>query len=429
MRRREFLAGVAGAGFAGAGPAVAQSSRRPNVVLIMADDFGYECLGCNGATAYRTPNLDALARRGVRYTNAHATPLCTPTRVQLMTGKYNHRNYTEFGALKPGEFTFAHMMRKAGYRTCAVGKWQLAGSVPGTKQRGVGQLPEEAGFDEHCLWQVKSRGERYWDPVLQVNGEVGPAMAGRYGPDVFSEFAMKFMESNRERPFFLYYPMALTHDQFLPTPRSNTVSESERTRPSEKWFADDVAYLDEEAGRLLRKVDELGLGRDTLILFTGDNGTSPAITTPTVKGPYKGGKGGTLLNGTHVPLITAWRGRGAEGKVNEDLIDFTDVMPTMAEATGAAMPAGHPRDGRSFLAQIEGKRGNPREWIFCHYDPRWGGRTPARWVMDKRWKLYGDGRFFDLQRDVEEKSPLTELTPEMRAVRTRFEGVLARMKA
>lgn len=429
MRRREFLAGAAGAGFAGAGLVNAQPARKPNVVLIMADDFGYECLGCNGATTYKTPNLDALARRGVRYTNTHSTPLCTPTRVQLMTGKYNHRNYTEFGALKPGEFTFAHMMQKAGYRTCAVGKWQLAGSVPGTKQKGVGQLPEEAGFDEHCLWQVKTRGERYWDPVLVANGKALPEKKGQFGPDVFAEFATQFMETNRARPFFLYYPMALTHDPFLATPRSKGFGEADKRRSDPKWFADFTAYMDEKAGQVIAQVDKLGLGRETLILFTGDNGTHPSITTPTVNGPYKGGKGGTLMNGTHVPLITAWRGRGAEGKVNEDLIDFTDVMPTMAEAAGASMPEGHPRDGRSFLAQIEGKRGNPREWIFCHYEPRWGGRTSARWVMDKRWKLYGDGRFFDLQRDVEEKTPIAELTPEMRSVRARFEGVLAKMKA
>jgi arylsulfatase A-like enzyme len=185
MKRRAFLqASFAGGAGLLAKPVPAQT-RPPNIVLMMADDLGYECLGCNGALDYRTPRLDAMAAAGVRFTGAHSTPLCTPTRVQLMTGKYNFRNYTEFGALPPGEFTFGHLLQQAGYRTCVVGKWQLAGKVEGTAQRGEGTLPQDAGFDEHCLWQVKNRGSRYWRPIVQINGELQSEMNGRYGPDIF----------------------------------------------------------------------------------------------------------------------------------------------------------------------------------------------------------------------------------------------------
>lgn len=145
---------------------------KPNIVLIMVDDLGYECLGCDGGASYKTPRLDRMARSGMRFDHCYAMPLCTPTRVQLMTGKYNFRNYTEFGSLKPGETTFAHIFKNAGYRTCVVGKWQLAGHYPGSRQKGKGTLPYDAGFDEHCLWQVQQRGSRYWDPVIQQNGKI-----------------------------------------------------------------------------------------------------------------------------------------------------------------------------------------------------------------------------------------------------------------
>lgn len=426
MNRRQFLVQALGAA------ATAQSRRPPNIVLIMADDFGYECLACNGATEYKTPRLDALAASGVRFTAAHSTPLCTPTRVQLMTGKYNHRNYTEFGSLPPGEVTFSHMLQKSGYRTCAVGKWQLAGRIQGTNYRGTGTQPRDAGFDEHCLWQVRDRGSRYWDPIVEINGQPAATLEGKYGPDVFADFARGFIERHRNQPFFLYYPMALTHDPFVPTPWSGSgLSPEQKQRSDPKWFADTVSYMDHAAGRVIAKIDELGLADNTLVLFTGDNGTSPAITTATRNGPYRGGKGGTTQAGTHVPLIARWAGQSPKGAVCDDLIDFTDFMPTLAEATGAQLPTSHPRDGRTFLPQVQGKRGTPREWIFCHYNPRWGkNRTPARWAMDKRWKLYEDQRFFDLGQDpLEANPPLTRLTPEMTKAKAKLEAVIARFPA
>jgi arylsulfatase A-like enzyme len=431
MNRRQFLQ-CAALGSASAIVANAQQRRSPNIVLIMADDLGYECLACNGATQYQTPRLDAFAASGVRFTAAHATPLCTPTRVQLMTGKYNFRNYTEFGSLKPGEQTFGHLLQKRGYRTCVIGKWQLAGAIQGTGYRGKGSLPDEAGFDEHCLWQVRDRGSRYWEPTIQINGQLESAIKEKYGPDLFAGFAEKFIDSNRNRPFFLYYPMALTHDPFVPTPRSNSVLSTEQKHKNDpKWFSDMVAYMDHCAGRVIAAIEQAGLSDNTLIFFTGDNGTSPAITTMTRNGPYKGGKGGTTEAGTHVPLLARWAGRTPKGALSNDLIDFTDFLPTIAEATQSPIPPEHPRDGRSFLPQVLGQKGKPREWIFCDYNPRWGNnRPPARWAMDHRWKLYGDGRFFDLRQDpLEQKPPVAELTGEMRGAKQKLEAALAKFAA
>jgi arylsulfatase A len=253
-------------------------------------------------------------------------------------------------------------------------------------------------------------------------------MRGRFGTDVFTDYAMDFVERHRDRPFFLYYPMALTHDPFLPTPRSRDFREEQKHRGDKVWFADMVAYMDEAAGRIVRKIDGAGLAGNTLVLFTGDNGASPAITTRTANGPYRGGKGSTIAAGTHVPLIARWQGAPGQRAVCSDLVDFTDFFPTLAEAAGAHIPDDHPRDGRSFLPPITGRKGSPREWIFCDYNPRWGRFQPARWAMDERWKLYGDGRFYDLQNDPREQQPLTALTPEMRQASAKLASALSAMK-
>lgn len=395
----------------------------------MADDLGYECLGCNGASAYRTPNLDRLAGSGVRFTQAHSTPLCTPTRVQLMTGKYNFRNYTEFGSLPQGETTFGHQLQKLGYRTGVMGKWQLAGAIEGTQYKGVGTLPEAAGFDEHCLWQVKARGSRYWDPTVQVNGDLQPVRRGEFGSDIFAKYAEDFVERHRGRPFFLYYPMALTHDPFVPTPRSRNFTSAQKQKSDPVWFGEMVGYMDYLVGRVIAAVDRQGLAGNTLILFTGDNGTHSSITTQTRSGPYRGGKGGTTAAGTHVPLLARWQGVSRRGVIREDLVDFTDFFPTLVDAAGGEMPAGHPKDGRSFLPQIRGGKGRSREWIFCHYEPKWGRRAAARWVMNRRWKLYGDGRFFDLSIDPLESNPPIAVPDQARDTAAQFKQVLSTMKS
>ena len=186
-----------------------QRESRPNIIMIMADDLGYETLGCNGGTSYQTPNLDELARTGARFTNCYANPLCTPTRVTLMTGRYNHRNYTEFGFLPPEEPTFGDMMQDAGYKTAMVGKWQLGDYTP-----------IELGFDEYLL-KVNSNHDGYADPVIYSSDSPEPdTLFGQYGPDIFWEYISNYLDENRDNEFFLYYPMFLTHFYFSPTPES-----------------------------------------------------------------------------------------------------------------------------------------------------------------------------------------------------------------
>ncbi len=193
---------------------------KPNIILVMADDLGYECLACNGGESYKTPVLDELAATGIRYTSCFSQPLCTPSRVQIMTGKYNNRNYSDFGILPPGETTFGNLLKEAGYETAIVGKWQLFGSKTDMRVYGQGTYPTNAGFDEYCLWQIDKVGSRYADPLIHWNDSVPKVFENEYGPDVFFRYIDEFLTKKREAPFFLYYPMALPHDPHVPTPDS-----------------------------------------------------------------------------------------------------------------------------------------------------------------------------------------------------------------
>lgn len=432
MNRRDFLntlgcgaAALAMQGCNGASGFYSGKSKRHNIILIMADDIGYECFGCYGSASYKTPVLDGMAAAGIRFEHCYSQPLCTPSRVKIMTGQYNFRNYTNFGVLDPKQKTFGHLLQGCGYATCVVGKWQLYGSVNQSAEvRGAGSMPEQAGFDEHCLWQVKERGSRYKDPVVVQNGRNLEGLEGRYGPDVFCDYAIDFIERHKAKSFFLYFPMAIVHNPFVPTPDSEDWK-NETHKNNNKYFADMVTYMDKIVGRIIARVDELGLSENTLVIFTGDNGTNKDIKSKMSDGQIiKGDKGNTTDAGTRVPLIARWPGEVPAGKVCGDLVDFSDFVPTFAEMTGASPPEGMIIDGQSFLPQLRGKQGKPRKWIFCHYDPKWLGRKEAvRFIRDKRWKLYGNGNLFDVPTDTMEQNP-NPSGPEAASARKQLQDVL-----
>lgn len=412
--------------------------RRPNVVLILADDLGYECLGCYGGESYETPRLDEMAAEGVRFTDAHSLPLCTPSRLQLMTGRYNFRNWTAFGLLDPEERTFAHHMNEAGYATCISGKWQLYSYNPPDFEpewRGEGTHPDDAAFDEYHLWHAEhteEKGSRYADPVVLENGTYRDDTEGEYGPDLHTDYLLDFARRHREEPFFAYYPMALTHGPFTLTPHSDGWA-GDRHESDPDNFGDMVEYADHLVGRILDGLEEMGIREETLVLFTGDNGTPGAVTSTVDGEAYPGGKGETTDAGTHVPLLATWRGTAPEGAVCEDLVDFADFLPTMADLAGHDLPDGEPFDGRSFLPQVRGERGDPRDWLYAWHDPRPGWDKAEfelrRWARDERWKLYGDGALYDLERGERGTDPVTEETPATRAAREKLEPVIERMVA
>jgi arylsulfatase A len=389
-----LASGLLGASFLTHCGDAAANQPRPNIVLIMVDDFGYECVGANGGESYRTPILDELAATGMRFEQCHCLPLCTPTRVQLMTGLSNYRNYTHFAHLDPSQRTFGNYLRDAGYATSIVGKWQLGNGHAG---------PGHFGFDDSCLWQLTRKPERYHEPGLEINGREIDYPVTDYGPDLLNRHATEFIARNKDQPFFLYYPMVLVHTPLHRTPDS-PADEVSRRGPDK--FADMVAYADKLIGNVVRTLDNHGLREQTLLLVLGDNGTPQGIPTRFQGRVIEGSKGKTTIWGTRVPAIANWPGTITAGQVCPDLIDSTDFLPTILEAAKVSLTEDARLDGRSFFPQLQGKAGDKRNWIYAWYGPD-GGRIPrAEFAYDAHYKLYADGRFFDLSRDDEERSPL-----------------------
>ena len=410
--------------------ATAQERPAYNIVLIMADDAGVETIGTYGGNSHATPEINRLAAEGMRFDYAHSQPICTPSRVKIMTGQHNYRNYEEFAYLRPEVTTFAHSLQAAGYRTLVAGKWQLA---PATDEQGIyrGLHPEDAGFDEHFVrWPNPERSNTfnstYWWPSIRDNSQLVDFGEGVFSSDLYNRRVLEFIEAHRAGPFFVYYPMLLPHVPFVPTP------DAPEAANAEERFAAMVAYMDKLVGRVRAKVVELGIAEKTVILFTADNGTDSSLVNEYRGAPLQGGKGLTLLRGTHVPFI-AWGGPTLRGRANADLVDFTDVFPTLLELAAVDDTDSLTLDGHSLVPKFRGEAGFQRDAIFIHYDPKWGppGQrhryAGSRYVFDRNWKLYSDGRFYDLYWDPEETHAISTsrgLRPTARRAFDRLRAVI-----
>ena len=385
-------------------------AKQPNVLLIMADDIGIEGFGCYGGTSYETPQIDKLAKGGLRFTHAYSQPLCTPTRVQIMTGRYNHRNWSYFGILDPAEKTFGHMMKEAGYKTCISGKWQLQSYDPpdfpnAERRRGQGMKVTQAGFDEHCLfhsWHTEKKGSRYAGPTYFKNGKLVTEGKNKYGPNVSVDFILDFMNNNRDDPMFVYYPMALPHWPMVPTPDSKEWKDPERRDEEDlRYFEDMVAYMDKLVGRLVDGLVKLGLREDTLILFYSDNGTHLKVSSIMNGKEIQGGKATPKQSGIRVPLIASWPGKIKPGRKTSDLVDASDFFPTLADLAQVKIPNQRQIDGISFAPTLYDQPGKKREWCFFWYDPRpgWDKDRFSRsiFALDHNYKLFSDGRLFDIR--------------------------------
>jgi arylsulfatase A len=404
LSRRDFLKTAALASTAWMIPfsACGRERRRPNIVLIMADDVGREILGCYGGSSYRTPNLDRLAETGVRFTHCYSCAKCAPSRVKIMTGRYQFRTTDKWGYIPAEERTFGHVLSGSGYATAIAGKWQMA------LLKSDPTHVRKMGFQESCVFGWHE-GPRYHQPLIYQNGSILENVEDKYGPDVYCDFLIDFMEKNRNRPFLAYYPMAVAHtvsNDFWPPPPPG---------PDGRYqsYQELIAVMDQLVGRIVRALERLGLRENTLVLFTTDNG-SPRdfitdiagreyIKTPIVSKMGEktviGGKGMLTDAGSRIPFIANWPGTAPAGTVCDDLIDFSDFMPTLTELAGADLPEGVVIDGRSFAPRICGKKGNPREWVYNQFESE-------AWIRTKEWKLYRDGRLFDMSRDTEEQQPI-----------------------
>jgi arylsulfatase A len=403
----------------------------PNIVLIMADDLGYECINSYGGTSYSTPRLTQLAQSGMQFDNCHSQPICTPSRVKLMTGRSNKKNHIQFGYLNPKEKTFGQVLRKKGYATMIAGKWQLGKDI---------SLPKHFGFDEHLLWQLSTSGrdstgrdKRYVNPVLEQNGKVYEKNEGKYSTDLVVDYINDFMERKKNQPFLVYYPMILTHCPFDPTPHSKDWDPkdmgSKTYKGNAKYFGDMVSYMDYSVGRIIDKIDQLGLRENTLIIFTGDNGTDVPVVSMMDNVAVKGGKGTTKDNGTHVPLIVNWKGVIKPNSRSENLVDFSDFFPTLCDVAGIGLDSQLDLDGISFYPQLIGKSGPNRKWIHTWYN-RDGGSNPlsptSEWVRNDTYKLYVGNKFYNVKKDPNEiqNIPLVEMSEPEKKLRKEFINVL-----
>lgn len=376
------------------------SGRKPNILFILADDVGREVLGCYGGRSYRTPRLDALAAAGLRFEHAYAMPVCHPTRVCLMTGRYpfqlGHPRWGTFPRAAESE-ALGNVMKQAGYRTAIAGKWQL------TLLRKDPRHPHRLGFEEYCLFGWHE-GPRYYQPLIYQNGRLRDDVAHRYGPNVYVEFLMDFIGRKDTRPFFAFYSMALCHD--VTDDLQQPVPFGPRGRYDS--YPEMVQAMDERVGQLMDFLKRTGLAANTLVVFTADNGT-PSGTYVTVKNGklvrepvyseigdrrVRGGKGQLTDWGTRVPLIAVWPGVIRPGAVTDTLVDVSDFLPTFAELGGLRVQ----RTGRSFVPVLADPRADVRSWVFVEHRGR-------AFVRDRRWKLYSDGKLFDMSLDPDERHP------------------------
>ena len=371
--------------FAGTFSVLAQNKKatvttsKPNIIYILADDLGIGDVSCYGSDNNKTPIIDKLAQGGIRFTHGYTAPLCGPSRAMILTGRYAFRtgavNQDMVGQIKPeNEVLIPSVLKTAGYASAMVGKWSQ-----------FGLTPKDFGFDDYITFQgsgdywatEKKKSENYIE-----NGVNKKLDTLTYMPDLMHKHLVDFLTINKEKPFFLYYSMVHVHSLIQRTPDSKLGSD---------LYSDNIAYMDKLVGKLLSTLDDLKLRKNTLVVFMGDNGTASIYSERgSIGGKALSGKKGSMLEcGSLVPTIANWPGVIEAGKVNDLLIDSSDILPTFADLAEAKLPTKNVIDGRSFLPQLLGKKGNPREWIFIELGNKW-------YVREAKWKLNREGELFDM---------------------------------
>lgn len=404
LMRSVCLAALATVSVYNVAPA-APAAPQPNIVLILADDVGREVLGCYGGTSYRTPRIDQLADQGMRFEHAYVMPVCHPSRIALMTGRYPlHVGDPEWGSFPTDaeSQTIAQALKRQGYETAIAGKWQFS-VMPDNLDH-----PGRMGFDRYCLF-AEHEGPRYYFPRVFEDGRERDDVHDRYGPDVYADYMVEFIKQRRDRPFFAYYSMALCHAE------TNDMATPPPFGPLGRYqtYAEMVPLMDKNVGRIVDAVDGLDSSRSTIILFIGDNGTAARNVVDAKDGEYiyeqvtsnwrgrqvAGGKGSFTDWGIRVPLLVRWPKIVKADQVVDDMVDATDFLPTFVELAGGAVPGNPPLDGHSFVRLLTAGEPTKRQWIYASHRDEWC-------VRDRNYKLHNDGRFFDVENDVDELDPL-----------------------
>ncbi len=423
---------------------VTQIDDRPNILLIFVDDLGRELLSAYGSDHFETPNIDRIAEEGIKFNHFFVNPFCTPSRSEMLTGRYPFATGTTFpiwhyenhygNVLDVSEPSFARQLQEAGYATAIAGKWQL--SFLRTQD-----WVHDFGFDTYMLWQIISeegeRTTRFYNPYYRKDGRViADEISDRYGPDVQVDFLIDFMDKHRgKKPFLAYYTALQPHWPWFPTP----VSE-DQTMPEDdggeghfvgdpEFFPDNIHRLDKDVGRLIDSLDEMDIADNTIVIFTSDNGTDQRLVNTFNNGiEVPGGKATLTDRGTMVPLFIKWPGKITPGSVDDGIVELADFFPTLVEIADAEMPD-QEIHGKSFLGRLIGKEEVDRYRPWVHLQ-----RYNVRNLRTDEWYITEDGIIkkvqpypidaieYNLQNlSEDELNMLRELERELRNLPVRWE--------
>jgi len=401
--------------------ASAESERRPNIVVILSDDQGYGDLGIHGNPSIKTPNIDRLASEGVRIKDFYVSPLCSPTRASLLTGRYNHRTGVMWPArggevLRPRETTIAEVLKQAGYRTGIVGKWHLG------RYNGYG--PADQGFDEFFGFR-DGMIDDYFDPVLEHNGK--PVWTGGYVTDILTERAVKFIESNQSSPFFLYLAYNAPHvpSQAPQKYIENYVKQGLPLSVAKLYGM--VSCMDDGIGRVVDALSRLGLEKDTAVFFLSDNGPHMESSTEYQRfmsaeslkydamwrgterfnANLRGEKGNLYEGGIKVPFIARWPAHFAKGRIADAMAAHLDLFPTILELCNIPAPTRLKLDGKSMVSLLrhgEGAALHEKLFFWCdQVEPNRSDRLLYPQVnyavRSGNWKLVKGKELYDLAQD------------------------------
>lgn len=429
IERREFLARLGGAAAGGAVAATSptaapgqENPMRPNVLLIITDDQCYGDLGFHGNDKIRTPHLDRLAAESVAFTQGYVCPVCAPTRASLMTGRYNYRTgaidtYLGRAMMHPDEVTLAEVLAAAGYRTGIFGKWHLGDNFP--------LRPIDQGFHEAlthkggglCQPSDYPGNPGYFDPILDHNGK--PVKTKGYCTDVYTDAALKFIEANRERPWFVYHATNAPHGPLQVDERYAEPYRKMGLGENTARVYGMVENIDENVGRMLARLKELGLEENTIVIFLGDNGPCPSQRDKGQPIRFNAGlrdqKGSVYEGGIRVPFFIRWPARFKGGRGLDTIVAHIDVLPTLAAACGARVPPDIKLDGLSLLPLLDGdKTPWPDRTLYTQWHR---GDEPILYrncmARSQRWKLVNGKELYDIPADPGETKDVAAQHPDI----------------
>ena len=436
--------------------ACSAAAERPNIVVLLLDNVGQEWFRCYGSEENCTPNIDRLAAGGVRFSHCYTTTVCGPSRVELLTGRYPLRTgwylhhdaalYSGGGLDPQREVTFARLLRDAGYATGMAGKWQVNNLYaepdaitrhgfneylvwPGSIDRDKADADFQSAFqtaiqqNDHLFLTEATRKieSRYWDPVTINSKGERQTHEGAFGPDLFQQTAVDFVRKHKDRPFVFYHAMPLVHGQNMKVHVVST-PDNRAAPPADEHaaFADMLRYADKQVGALVHELEVLDLMKRTIVIVASDNGTEKTLSARANSRLVQGGLYQINEAGGDVALIAYSPDVIPAGRTGA-LADFTDILPTICDFAGVAIPKNVVLDGKSQADYLRGKAESPREWIFNHY-------AEDRVVRDHRFKLNQKGELYDLQRDPDEQRPLSsDSDPQATEARVKLQSVLDRM--